>query len=366
MQFLAERLEGGVPQREPMLAVLIKRHYREHDLTGLRELQVGARPFAVADYTLDGRAHPPRDQRRPGRRARRPAASSTQAVTAQLAERREGARGRRRPLPVLARRAGRRPRTPRRALARAPGRYAVRPAGAARRRRGLPRWRPAGRLLHLPSGRRRDDGRGPARPRGAPHGRPAAQPVAAARLRGHPARGPRGRAALPAAPRPATRPTSASSRWRRCASSPWSATSRAGSPPCRTPSGPSPTASRRSAGPASARGAAGARLDMNHVWVHIWPPIEADLDQLTALQAKIAPLTAGAGIEEVLVQGRIAAPGRCQRAARGPVPLPARLGRRHLGRGAADRAARSRSTTTRRRSSGPGGAASSTPTSCRP
>ena len=25
---------------------------------------------------------------------------------------------------------------------------------------------------------------------------------------------------------------------------------------------------------------------MNHVWVHIWPPIEADLDQLTALQAQ--------------------------------------------------------------------------------
>ena len=47
---------------------------------------------------------------------------------------------------------------------------------------------------------------------------------------------------------------------------------------------------------------------MNHVWVHIWPPVEADLDQLTALQAKIAPLTAGAGIEEVLVQGRIATP----------------------------------------------------------
>ena len=36
----------------------------------------------------------------------------------------------------------------------------------------------------------------------------------------------------------------------------------------------------------AARGAAGARLDMNHVWVHIWPPVEADLDQLTALRAR--------------------------------------------------------------------------------
>ncbi|GAA6525992.1 carboxyl transferase domain-containing protein [Intrasporangium sp. DVR] len=53
------------------------------------------------------------------------------------------------------------------------------------------------------------------------------------------------------------------------------------------------------------RGSAGSRLDMNYVWVTIWPVIEADLDQLTALQAKIAPLTAGAGIEEVLVQARV-------------------------------------------------------------
>ena len=50
----------------------------------------------------------------------------------------------------------------------------------------------------------------------------------------------------------------------------------------------------------------GARLDTNLVWLHIWPPVEADLDQLTALQAKVAPMTAGAGIDEVRVQGEIA------------------------------------------------------------
>ena len=43
------------------------------------------------------------------------------------------------------------------------------------------------------------------------------------------------------------------------------------------------------------RGSAGSRLDMNYVWVTIWPLIDADLDQLTALQAEIAPLTVGAG-----------------------------------------------------------------------
>jgi acetyl-CoA carboxylase carboxyltransferase component len=45
---------------------------------------------------------------------------------------------------------------------------------------------------------------------------------------------------------------------------------------------------------------------MNYVWVSIWPTIEADLQQLTALQSKIAPLTAGAGIEEVLVRADVA------------------------------------------------------------
>ena len=49
-------------------------------------------------------------------------------------------------------------------------------------------------------------------------------------------------------------------------------------------------------------------LDMNHVWIHVWPIIDADLDQLTALQRGIAPLTAGAGIDEVLAQGRVPTP----------------------------------------------------------
>ncbi len=48
-------------------------------------------------------------------------------------------------------------------------------------------------------------------------------------------------------------------------------------------------------------------MDMNHVWIHIWPVIDADLDQLTAMQRGIAPLTADAGIDEVVAQGRITA-----------------------------------------------------------
>jgi len=55
----------------------------------------------------------------------------------------------------------------------------------------------------------------------------------------------------------------------------------------------------------AARGAAGSRLDTNHVWVQVWPIVEADVEQLTTLQDKITPLTDGAGIEEVLAQGRV-------------------------------------------------------------
>ncbi|MFC6707824.1 carboxyl transferase domain-containing protein [Flexivirga alba] len=46
-------------------------------------------------------------------------------------------------------------------------------------------------------------------------------------------------------------------------------------------------------------------LDVNHVWVTVWPPVEADIEHLAALQSKITPLTEGAGIEEVLAQGRV-------------------------------------------------------------
>ena len=47
-------------------------------------------------------------------------------------------------------------------------------------------------------------------------------------------------------------------------------------------------------------------LDMNHIWLYIWPVIDAEVDQLTALRRAFAPLTVGAGVEEVVAQGRIA------------------------------------------------------------
>src|SRR5699024_7882788 len=56
------------------------------------------------------------------------------------------------------------------------------------------------------------------------------------------------------------------------------------------------------------RGSTGSRLDVNHVWVTVWPAIEADVEQLAALQDKITPLSEGAGLEEVLTQGRVYGP----------------------------------------------------------
>ena len=56
------------------------------------------------------------------------------------------------------------------------------------------------------------------------------------------------------------------------------------------------------------RGQAGSKLDMNYVWVHVWPEFDVGLEEIATLQTKITPLSDGAGIEEVLCQGRYAGP----------------------------------------------------------
>ncbi|MDO5682037.1 MAG: carboxyl transferase domain-containing protein, partial [Propionibacteriaceae bacterium] len=58
----------------------------------------------------------------------------------------------------------------------------------------------------------------------------------------------------------------------------------------------------------TARHGSGSRLDLNHVWVTVWPRVDAEIAQLTRLQTKITPLTEGAGIEEVLTSGRVSGP----------------------------------------------------------
>jgi acetyl/propionyl-CoA carboxylase alpha subunit/acetyl-CoA carboxylase carboxyltransferase component len=66
-----------------------------------------------------------------------------------------------------------------------------------------------------------------------------------------------------------------------------------------------------------ARGGSGPRLDMNYVFLHIWPAIDAPVEELTAMQHTISPLTVGAGIEEIMVYGRIATPSGTPREVRG-------------------------------------------------
>ncbi|WP_433192833.1 biotin carboxylase N-terminal domain-containing protein [Nocardia sp. CA-107356] len=50
---------------------------------------------------------------------------------------------------------------------------------------------------------------------------------------------------------------------------------------------------------------AGAWLDMNHIWLDIRPTTDVDLEEFAAWQRKVAPQVAEAGVQEVLVQGRL-------------------------------------------------------------
>lgn len=53
----------------------------------------------------------------------------------------------------------------------------------------------------------------------------------------------------------------------------------------------------------AALGRAGSHLDMNHVWVRVWPTMRLDPAEAGELQRRITPLTDSAGIEEVAVHG---------------------------------------------------------------
>ena len=47
---------------------------------------------------------------------------------------------------------------------------------------------------------------------------------------------------------------------------------------------------------------------MNHVWVHVWPVVDADIDQLPPCRPRSPRSTDGAGIEEVTAHGRVLGP----------------------------------------------------------
>ena len=303
VRFLAERLETGVPEQEPMLEVLVRRHYREHDLHGLRSFIRERRTFIVADYVLDSRPTRVISTVCTIDELRDPDSAMVTAVGDE----------------VGAREAGREavldlyvswpdvPNAPEQAseeLARIVGglpfahdvrrvAVAVCPGGG----------RPVTYFTYRPLA---DDGT-----------------VEDDLVRGvHPMVGRRldlwrlrdfhvTRIEAPedvllyecvARENPADRRLVALAQVRQLAVVRDEDGRVTGLPHAERAVENCLEAIRRVR---ASRGAAGSKLDTNHVWVQVWPIVEADVEQLTALQNKITPLTDGAGIEEVLAQGRV-------------------------------------------------------------
>ena len=63
------------------------------------------------------------------------------------------------------------------------------------------------------------------------------------------------------------------------------------------------------------------RLEWNRVLLYIWPVVDLPLDELTAVARRLAPLTEGLGLEQIVVSGQLAGPGSEE-----PVETVMRLG----------------------------------------
>ena len=68
------------------------------------------------------------------------------------------------------------------------------------------------------------------------------------------------------------------------------------------------------------------RLDNNRVFLHVWPPIEVPLSDLSAFAQISAPLTLGTGLAEITVLARLRQAGRVA-AERGDAVQPTRPAR---------------------------------------
>ena len=304
VRFLAERLEEGIPAREPMLEVLVRRHYREHELHGLRTLNVAEHPFVVADYVIDERP-----TRLVTTLARWDELTAPGDLVAAIDEQLNQAPADHFGVVDLYLSWPDAPETADQACADL--REVLRTLDFARRVRRTA-------IAVCPGG-----------------GRPVLyftfRPVEGdvvedALVRGvHPMVGRRlnlwrlrdfdvTRLDAPddvllyhcvAPDNPADQRLVALSQIREL-----TVVRDANGHVTSLPHAERAVASCLEAirGERTARGEAGSRLDMNHVFLQIWPVIDAPLDELTALQRTIAPLTAGAGVEEVLAQGRVAAP----------------------------------------------------------
>ncbi len=304
--FLCQRLAGGIPEREPLLEVMVRRHYLEFDLHDVRCVQTGGRTFAVADYALEGQ--PTRIVCTLGTVAELGDATGElhRAVAGQLAERATGDEA----VVELYLTWDDRPEGPDEASARLAAMLEATSWLADVRRVAVAVCTPD-RDVSYYTLRWDDDGTG------------LAEDV---RVRGvHPMVGRRlnlwrlrdfevTRLDAPedvllfdcvARSNPTDRRLVAMSQVRQLAVVRDEEGRVIGLPHAERAVENCLEAIRRArtslAGP-------GVGFDMNHVWVQVWPVVEADLEQLTALQGKITPLSEGAGLEEVVAQGRIMGP----------------------------------------------------------
>ncbi len=324
VRFLAERLEAGIPEHEPMLEVLVGRHYREYELRGLRSESRVGRTFAVADYTLDDR--PTHLVSTIGTIAELvdPDSRLIAALGAEVAARTPGDEAvldlylHWPDAPETAEQATRAARADRRRAARSSTTYAGSRSRSVRVRTGRSTTSPTDpsqgggvveddlvRGVHPMVGRRLD----------------------LWRLRDFDVT----RIEAPedvllyecvAKENPADRRLVALAQVRQLAVVRDEDGRVIGLPHAERAVENCLEAIRRVR---TSRGAAGSKLDTNHVWVQVWPIVEAEPEQLTTLQSKITPLTDGAGIEEVLAQGRVLGPDGTvrHRSRSGSAPGPA-------------------------------------------
>ncbi len=318
VRFLAERLADGVPAREPMLEVLARRHYREYDLHDLEVVESGERPFVVADYTLDAR--PTRLVSTVGTFAElADAAGSLAASVGESVAVRDADQEAvvdlylhwpDAPDSADATSEQLRPLVEALPFAHDARRVSVAVCVSGDRPVGYYVFRPTGdggvaeddltRGVHPMVGRR----------------------LNLWRLRNfHVTRIEAPEDVLlyecVARENPADRRLVALAQVRQLAVVRDEAGTVTALPHAERAVESCLEAIRRTR---VARGSAGTKLDLNHVWVHVWPVVEIDEGGLATLGNKIRPLTDGAGIEEVLAQGRVAAPGG------DPVPVTVRFG----------------------------------------
>ena len=300
--FLGERLERGVPDQEPMLAVLVKRHYHEQEISQVAEFAVHGRPWASADYTLDGRTSHLVSTVADIEEIR-PDSELARDLEAQIAARPTGSEG---VIDLYLRWPGA-PEDDDEASAILAERFAALGVSHEVRRIAVGFVPGGGRPVGYVTLRPQPD-RSLAEDLLVRNVHPmVGRRLSLWRLRDFDLtrlEGPTDVLLLHGMARenPSDERLFALAQVRQFSVGRDDAGEVTSLPHLERAIANCLEGIRRAR---SARGAAGARLDMNHVWLHIWPPIAADLDQLTALAGRIAPLTAGAGIEELRIEGRL-------------------------------------------------------------